>query len=76
MTDKGMGVGFFIPFDNTRYHMPWRPIYASPMSISRFFGRAGIEVLVAEILWIWLPMIAFSAGVTTCRKMKKNHFPS
>jgi inner membrane protein len=22
MTDKGMGVGFFIPFDNTRYFMP------------------------------------------------------
>ncbi len=27
--DKGLGVGFFIPFDNRRYFMPWRPIYAS-----------------------------------------------
>lgn len=76
MTDKGMGVGFFIPFDRTRYHMPWRPIYASPMSISRFFSRAGIEVLLAEVLWIWLPMIALSAGVITFRKMKKNHLSS
>ncbi len=73
MTDKGMGVGFFIPFDNTRYHMPWRPIYASPMSISRFFSRAGVAVLAAEILWIWLPMIALSAGVLMFRKMKKSH---
>lgn len=71
MTDKGMGVGFFIPFDNTRYHMPWRPIYASPMSIPKFFSHAGIEVLMQEIIWIWLPMIAFYAGVITYRRMKK-----
>ena len=76
LTDKGMGIGFFIPFDNTRYHMPWRPIYASPVSISRFFSRAGIEVLLTEILWIWMPMIAFSAGVTMFRKKKENHLPS
>jgi inner membrane protein len=76
MTDKGMGVGFFIPFDQTRYHMPWRPIYASPMSISRFFGRAGIEVLITEILWIWLPMTALAAGVSVYRRMIKSRSPS
>lgn len=76
MTDKGMGIGFFIPFDNTRYFLPWRPVDASPMSIPRFFSHAGIEVLMREIIWIWLPMIAFSAGVTMFRKKKKNHLPS
>jgi inner membrane protein len=72
MTDKGMGVGFFIPFDNTRYFMPWRPIYASPMKISRFFSQAGIEVIIAEIVWIWLPTMVFLAGVAVYRKRRNN----
>lgn len=72
MTDKGMGVGFFIPFDNTRYFMPWRPIYASPMKISRFFSQAGIEVMTAEIIWIWIPMIALYAAVASYRKKRSN----
>lgn len=70
MTDKGMGVGFFIPFDNTRYFMPWRPIYASPMKIKQFFSHAGLDVLIREIIWIWIPMIALYAGVAGYRKMK------
>jgi inner membrane protein len=68
MTDKGMGVGFFSPFDNTRYFMPWRPVYASPMKISKFFSNAGIEVLTAEIVWIWIPVILFYAGASLYRK--------
>jgi inner membrane protein len=70
MTDKGMGVGFFIPFDDTRYFMPWRPIYASPMKIARFFSKSGIEVLTAEIIWIWVPIIALYTGVAMYRKKK------
>ncbi len=70
MTDKGMGVGFFIPFDNTRYFMPWRPIFASPMRISRFFSRTGLEVLTAEIIWIWLPLFVLVLGVTWLRRRK------
>lgn len=63
LTDKGMGVGFFIPFDTTRYHMPWRPVYASPMRIDKFFSQAGLEVLIQEIIWIWIPMMALYAVV-------------
>ena len=72
MTDKGMGVGFFIPFDNTRYFMPWRPIYASPMKISRFFSQTGLEVLTAEIIWIWIPITVFYVGVAVYRKKWSN----
>jgi len=68
MTDKGMGVGFFIPFDNTRYFMPWRPIFASPMRISRFFSQTGIEVLAREMLWIWTPLLLLYAGMLFYRK--------
>jgi inner membrane protein len=71
MTDKGMGVGFFIPFDNTRYFMPWRPIYASPMKVARFFSQAGVEVMIAEIIWIWIPAMVFLAGVTLFRRYSR-----
>jgi inner membrane protein len=74
MTDKGMGVGFFIPFDNTRYFMFWRPVFASPMRIERFFSLSGMEtlseVLVNEIIWIWTPMIALYAVAKLYRRKK------
>jgi inner membrane protein len=72
MTDKGMGVGFFMPFDNTRYFMPWRPIFASPMRVSRFFSHTGLEVLTQEIIWIWAPMIAVYGAVRAFRNKRKH----
>ncbi len=71
LTDKGLGVGFFIPFDNTRYFMPWRPVYASPMRIGRFFSHSGLEVLYNEILWIWTPMVALYAVVAIYRRARR-----
>lgn len=75
MTDKGSGVGFFIPFDNTRYFMPWRPVYASPMRIERIFSWAGLEtmsrVLLNEIIWIWTPMILVYAVVSIYRRASR-----
>jgi inner membrane protein len=68
MSARGMGVGFFIPFDNTRYSLPWRFPFASPVSISKFFSRDGLEVLIGEIIWIWLPMLLLYACVSLYRK--------
>ena len=36
MTDGGLGVSFFAPFDNHRYFLPWTPIRVSPIGIGRF----------------------------------------
>ena len=55
MTNGGLGVAFFSPFDNTRYFLPWRPIVVSPISIARFFSERGLAVLQSELLWIWVP---------------------
>jgi len=30
MTNGGLGVAFFSPFDHTRYFFPWTPIVVSP----------------------------------------------
>ena len=40
MTDGGLGVAFFSPFDNTRHFFPWRPILVSPISLTRFSAIA------------------------------------
>jgi len=55
MTDGGLGVAFFAPFDNHRYFFPWRPIRVSPIGAGRFFGKRGLAVLRSELLWIWIP---------------------
>jgi inner membrane protein len=57
ITSGGQGVGFFIPFDSTRYFFPFRPIRVSPFSIIRFFGSEGQRILVSELVWIWIPAI-------------------
>lgn len=55
MTNGGLGVAFFSPFDSTRYFLPWRPILVSPIGVTRFFSSRGREILRNELLWIWLP---------------------
>jgi inner membrane protein len=60
MTDGGLGVAFFSPFDTTRYLFPVRPVAVSPIGIGEFFNGYGVRVLVSEAMWIWLPTgIAF-----------------
>lgn len=58
MTNGGLGVGFFIPFDNRRYFLPWRPIEVSPIRVSRFFDQAQ-SILVNEWFYIGLPCLCF-----------------
>lgn len=67
MTNGGLGVAFFSPFDNRRYFLPWRPIRVSPVGITRFFGPRGYAILQSELLWIWLPAAVFAGLVLTLR---------
>jgi inner membrane protein len=57
MTDGGLGIAFFAPFDNERYFFPWRPIAVSPISVTAFFSERGLAVIRSEILWIWIPCL-------------------
>ena len=58
MTNGGLGVAFFAPFDTTRYFFPVRPVLVSPIGVSEFFNAYGVQVLVSEAVWIWLPSCA------------------
>ncbi len=56
MTNGGLGVAFFAPFDNTRYFLPWRPIPVAPIGIHQFFTDSGLRVALTETGLIWLPL--------------------
>ncbi len=72
MTSGGYGIGFFIPFDNTRYFLPWRIVKVSPISVSAFFSYRGLSILMNEFVWIWIPVMLVYAVVSAFRKKRSN----
>ncbi|MBX3329897.1 MAG: metal-dependent hydrolase [Nitrospira sp.] len=58
LTDGGLGVAFFSPFDSSRYFFSARPVAVSPIGVSAFFSEEAFHVLVSEVTWIWLPTMA------------------
>lgn len=73
MTNGGLGVAFFSPFDPQRYFLPWRPIPVSPISVDRFFSPRGWYILKNEILWVWLPMLFLAAVIWLVRRSREVH---
>ncbi|WP_207432425.1 metal-dependent hydrolase [Sabulibacter ruber] len=59
LTNGGLGVGVFSPFDNTRYFLPWRPIQVSPIGAGRFFSEKGLAVIKSELVWVGLPCLVW-----------------
>ena len=55
MTTGGKGVGFFIPFENSRHFFSFRKIQVSPLSIQEFFSNWGIQVILSELIFIGIP---------------------
>jgi len=71
MTNGGLGVAFFSPFENSRYFLPWQPIRVSPISVHRFFSGRGYAVLQSELLWIWIPaafLVVFALAIRSRRE--------
>jgi inner membrane protein len=69
LTDGGSGVAFFAPFDATRYFFPWRPIEVSPIGF-RFFSSRGLDVIVSEFVWVWIPAILLVASALVYRRLR------
>lgn len=57
MTDGGLGVAFFSPFDTSRYFFAVRPVAVSPIGIGEFFTADAFRVLASEVTWIWIPTL-------------------
>jgi len=70
MTNGGLGVAFFLPFDTTRYFFPFRPIEVSPLSVPAFFTARGLEILWNELVWICLPALLIAALISLGRQRR------
>lgn len=72
MTSGGKGVGFFIPFDNSRFFFSFRDIRVSPIGISKFFSNRGVQVIFSEFKYIFLPCFIILAIRFLFVKYKKS----
>ena len=75
MTNGGLGVALFAPFDSARYFLPFRPIEVSPISISGFLTPRGVEILANEVMWVWLPFAILASGFHLGRRWRSAHKP-
>ena len=71
LTNGGLGVAFFAPFDNTRYFFPWRPIQVSPLGVGQFFSRWGALVILTEIIWMWIPALLIAITTVAIQRRKR-----
>ncbi len=74
-TDAGLGIGFFIPFDNGRYFFPWRPLATSPLSVSAFLNGPALRIFTNELLWVGLPVAGALGALYSIRAIRRRHTP-
>ncbi|MFT3735123.1 MAG: metal-dependent hydrolase [Rhodocyclaceae bacterium] len=55
LTNGGLGVALYWPWSDERVFASWRGIEVSPIGVSRIFSERGLNVLLSELLWVWLP---------------------
>jgi inner membrane protein len=67
LTNGGLGVAFFSPFNPERYFFPWRPIQVSPISAVGFLSLRGLHVLLSEIVWLWGPTLVLAVMLRAIR---------
>ena len=67
LTSGGLGAALWWPFDNARIFAPVTPVRVSPIGMG-FFSARGVETLISEAKWIWLPSIALALAGMGLRK--------
>ncbi len=62
LTNGGLGVALLWPVSDVRMFAPWQVIEVSPIGVRGFFTVRGLAVFGSELVWVWLPVLAVSAG--------------
>jgi inner membrane protein len=68
LTNGGSGIALLWPFSGERFFAPYTPIEVSPIGLSRFLSERGARVMVSEILWVWLPVLALLVALRLARR--------
>ena len=71
LTNGGLGVAVFWPITSERFFLPWQVVEVSPIGVRGFLSMRGVQVILSEIVWIWLPCVALSVGFRTFKKFSK-----
>jgi len=74
MTNGGLGIAFFWPFDQGRYFLPFRPLVVPPIGIHSFFSEWGVRVLMSELLWIFIPGLVLGCAGYLLRQKLTTYF--
>ena len=69
LTNGGHGVALWWPISSERFFLPWQVIEVSPLSLRRVFGPKGVEVLLSELLWVWLPCLLGGTALLVARQL-------
>lgn len=67
LTDGGLGVALLWPWSEARHFAPWRVIEVSPFA-NRFFSARGVDVLLSEFRWVWVPVLALACFTAWLRR--------
>ncbi|PZQ26682.1 MAG: hypothetical protein DI562_14565, partial [Stenotrophomonas acidaminiphila] len=67
LTDGGLGVALLWPWSEARHFAPWRVIEVSPLA-NRFFSARGVDVLLSEFRWVWVPVLALACFTAWLRR--------
>lgn len=73
LTDGGLGIAFFSPFDTTRYFFPFRPVAVSPIGVGQFFSLDTLRILASEITWIWFPSMGIWLVARLLQRFWRTH---
>ncbi|HAH1256206.1 TPA: metal-dependent hydrolase [Escherichia coli] len=55
VTTGGKGVGWLWPWSDERFFAPWQAIKVAPFALSRYTTPYGHQVIISELMWVWLP---------------------
>lgn len=68
LTDGGRGIALLSPFSNHRYFAPWRPIPVSPIGVSG--PSRMLSLLAAELVLLWVPLLALATVGYAWRRLR------
>lgn len=68
VTTGGKGVGWLWPWSDERFFAPWQVIKVAPFALSRYATPYGHQVIMSELMWVWLPGIVMMGVLWWYRK--------
>jgi inner membrane protein len=73
LTNGGLGIGILMPFNNTRYFFPSRPIAVSPIAVRIFFSGKGFMVVQNEIKWVIIPSLVIIIATAVVKSIRTKY---